>query len=63
MSERQPWLTCYREGVRYHLKYPDTPVHGLLGRAAATSPDGVALTFFGRDLPHLEELPGRGDWE
>ncbi|WP_439631614.1 long-chain-fatty-acid--CoA ligase [Gemmata sp.] len=51
-----PWVSHYPQGVPTHLDYPDEPVHWLLERAAARTPDRVACQFFRQALTYAELL-------
>ncbi|MHB8986563.1 MAG: AMP-binding protein, partial [Eubacteriales bacterium] len=52
MSEDYPWLKSYPAQLRYHLEYPDIPLHDFLGQAAKTNPGGTALIFYGHKVPY-----------
>lgn len=52
MSKDYPWLKSYPAQLRYHLEYPDIPLHDFLGQAAKTNPGGTALIFYGHQVPY-----------
>lgn len=61
MSEDYPWLKSYPAQLRYHIEYPDIPLHDFLGQAAKTNPGGTALIFYGHQVPYaaLYSMAGR----
>lgn len=51
-TKNLPWLRFYDEGVPATLEYPQTTMPQLLDRAAANSPDHVAIIFAGREITY-----------
>lgn len=52
MAEEHPWLALYPPQMRYHLDYPEIPLHGLIDRALQVNVNGTALIFHGQEISY-----------
>lgn len=57
----KPWISSWPQDVPQSIKYPEISLGDVLRKSASTSPDQIAITYFGTNLSfkELDELVDR----
>lgn len=56
IKENYPWLKYYKNGLKFHLDYPDVSMYELVRRCATKYPSNIAYSYYGNKVTYKSFL-------